>query len=192
MQYPNNIKKEYTNKLNNHANRGMDLEYLIEITNQYYIDHDIAYIYKKPTPIGIVKVNYDKRKIEEAYFQKPSTLDYNGIYKGYYIEFDAKVTKHKTNFPLTNISPHQLEHIKHIYNAKGIVFLLIMINDEFYVFMGDKLLDFIKNNKRQSIPYEYIKNNGYELKYNFQKGLDYLKVIDRIIGDEIDEKIEVS
>ena len=191
MQYPNNIKKEYT-KLNNHANRGMDLEYLIEITNQYYIDHDIAYIYKKPTPIGIVKVNYDKRKIEEAYFQKPSTLDYNGIYKGYYIEFDAKVTKHKTNFPLTNISPHQLEHIKHIYNAKGIVFLLIMINDEFYVFMGDKLLDFIKNNKRQSIPYEYIKNNGYELKYSFQKGLDYLKVIDRIIGDEIDEKIEVS
>ncbi len=182
LLYPNNIKKNFT-KINNHANRGMDLEYLLEITNQYYIDKDIAYIYKKPTPIGIVKVDYDQRKILEAYFQKPSTLDYNGIYKGYYIEFDAKVTKQKSAFPITNVSSHQITHIKHILKAKGIVFLLIMINDEYYVFMGQDFIDFINKNERKSIPYSYIKEKGYEIKYNFTKGLDYLQVIDKLIGE---------
>ena len=37
----------------------MDLEYLIEQANEYYIENDIAYIYKKPTPIGVVKVIYE-------------------------------------------------------------------------------------------------------------------------------------
>lgn len=168
----------------------MDLEYLLNITNDNYIDKKRAYIYKKPTPIGIVKVNYAKAKIEEAYFQKPSTLDYNGIYKGYYIEFDAKVTQ-KDYFPLVNVSSHQIEHIRHIYEEKGIVFLLIMIKDEYYVLMGKDFLDFLDNNKRKSIPYSYIKDKGYEIKYNFSKGLDYLEVIDRII--EVDyEKGKIS
>ena len=39
----------------------MDLEYLIEQANDYYIDNDIAYIYKKPTPIGVVKVSYNSK-----------------------------------------------------------------------------------------------------------------------------------
>ena len=50
--------------------------------------------------------------IKEAYFNEPSTLDYTGIYKNKYIEFDAKETKSKTSFPLSNIHSHQLEHIK--------------------------------------------------------------------------------
>ena len=190
MLYPNNIKKNYT-KINNHANRGMDLEYLVEITNEYYIDHDRAYIYKKPTPIGIVKVNYALAKIEEAYFQKPSTLDYNGLYKGYYIEFDAKVTHHKTSFPLSNVSPHQIKHIEHIYKHGGIVFLLIQINDSFYVLMGSDFLKFKEEGKRQSIPLAYIIENGYEIKYNFSKGLDYLSVIDKLL-EEKNEKIKIS
>ena len=180
--YPNNIKKKYTTK-STHANRGMDLEYLLEKTNEYYLDHDIAYIYKKPTPIGIVKVNYDLKKIEEAYFQKASTLDYNGLYNGYYIEFDAKETKNKNYFPLANVHPHQVKHIRNIIKGKGIVFLLIMINDEYYVLNGPDFIAFVDNEIRKSIPYEYIKTKGYELKYNFSKGLDYLSVIDKLIGD---------
>ncbi len=166
----------------------MDLEYLIEITNEYYLDHDIAYIYKKPTPIGIVKVNYSLKKIEEAYFQKASTLDYNGLYNGYYIEFDAKETKKKNYFPLANVHPHQIQHIRNIIKGKGIVFLLIMINDEYYVLNGQDFIAFVDADTRKSIPYEYIKTKGYELKYNFNKGLDYLKVIDKLIGDGIYEK----
>lgn len=189
LLYPNNIKKEYT-KINNHANRGMDLEYLLEITNEYYISHDIAYIYKKPTPIGIVKVNYAQGKIEQAYFQKPSTLDYNGIYQGYYIEFDAKVTHNKSAFPISNVSPHQIEHIRHIYQAKGIVFLIINIGSNYYLLLGQDFLDFIDHNERKSIPFSFITTKGYEIKYNYIKGLDYLNIIAKLIGEEKNEKIK--
>lgn len=186
LQYPNNIKKNYT-KIDNHANRGMDLEYLIEIANDYYLEHDLAYIYKKPTPIGIVKVDYSERKIKDAYFAKQSTLDYNGLYQGHYIEFDAKVTQ-KTYFPLANVHPHQIKHIRNILKGGGIVFLIIQIKGLYYCLMGQDFIDFVDKAERKSIPYEYIKNKGYEIKYNYNKGLDYLEIIDKIVGDEGNEK----
>ena len=73
-----------------HANRGMSLEYDLNITNNYYLDNNIACIHKKPTPIQVVRVNYTSKKkaiINEAFFKTPSTTDYNGIYNGKYIDF---------------------------------------------------------------------------------------------------------
>ena len=72
-------------KNNIYANRGMTLEDDINKTNEYYDLQNIAIIYKKPTPIKVVNVEYNNRintKIKEAYYQIPSTTDYNGIYKG--------------------------------------------------------------------------------------------------------------
>ena len=88
MKYPlgkkPNNKKE---KIVNYSNRGMDLESDINITNEYYRSIEKAFIYKKPTPIQVVKVDYSKsKKITEAYFKESSTTDYNGIYKGKYID----------------------------------------------------------------------------------------------------------
>ena len=96
MIYPNS-NKTYKKKIS-HANRGMNLESLINEANKYYLDNDIAIIYKKPTPIGIVSVEdqNNTKIITKAYFKEPSTLDYQGIYKGYYIEFDAKQTLRET------------------------------------------------------------------------------------------------
>lgn len=182
MLYPNNIKKEYS-KITNYGNRGMTLEYLIETMNEYYIANDIAYIYKKPTPIGVVKVSYSSKgkRIQDGFYKMPSTLDFNGLYKGYYIEFDAKETQNKTAFPLSNIHDHQMNHIKNINNHGGIVFLIIMMNDKYFLLMGNVLLNFIKNNKRKSIPYKYLEENAYSIKLSL-KGLDYLSIIDKLIG----------
>ena len=66
-----------------------------------------------------------KAVINEAYFRTPSTTDYNGVYNGYYIDFEAKETKNKTSFPLNNIHDHQVEHMKNAFLQKGIVFLII-------------------------------------------------------------------
>jgi len=191
MIYPNNIKKNYT-KNDNHANRGMDLETIIEEANIYYRQQDIAHIYKKPTPIGVVKVKYDNRgkKIEDAYFKMPSTLDFNGLYKGRYIEFDAKVTSNKTSFPISNVHPHQIKHIENILRHGGIVFLIIMMNNRYFLLMGSIFLEFLKNNTRKSIPFEYLCENAYELTYNYAKGLEYLKIINLILGDDDSEKIK--
>ena len=125
MNYPNGIKKEHNASPITYRNRGMSLESDINESNEYYREIDKAYIYKKPTPVKIVKVNYpsrDKAVIKEAYYTIPSTTDYNGLYKGKYIDFEAKETKNKTAFPLANIHSHQINHIKNIYNHQGIVF----------------------------------------------------------------------
>ena len=59
MRYPNNIKKQFTKLEVSHSNRGMNLEASLNTSNEYYLNKDIALIYKKPTPIGIVDVSYN-------------------------------------------------------------------------------------------------------------------------------------
>ena len=97
MQYPNNITKKRSTTVF-YGNRGMDLENLLNLSNTYYAEENIALIFKKPTPIGIVDVHYGSKGkvIDKAYFKAPSTLDYNGLYRGKYIEFEAKETQIKT------------------------------------------------------------------------------------------------
>ena len=188
MHYPTGLKKE-TNKLINYGNRGMSLENDLNETNNYYLIHDIAVIHKKPTPITIKKVDYKSRKeavIKEAIFKIPSTTDYNGIYKGKYIDFEAKETKNKTNFPLINIHEHQIEHLKKIINHGGIAFIIIrfIYYNETYFLEADKLISFIQNNERKSIPYEYIKKEGYLIKEKYNPRIDYIKILNKIYFEE--------
>ena len=98
MRYPAGVKITQKKEIN-YSNRGMTLENDLNETNNYYLIHDIGIIHKKPTPITINKVDYKSRNnaiIKEARFKIPSTTDYNGIYKGKYIDFEAKETKNKT------------------------------------------------------------------------------------------------
>lgn len=185
MNYPGSVKKTY-NKYTDYANRGMDLEELLNQSNEYYLENDIAVIYKKPTPITISEVKYGnkERVITKAYFRTPSTLDYNGIYKGKYIDFDAKVTKNTTSFPLSNVHEHQLHHMERVIRHGGISFLIISINNEIYLLDGNIILNYIKTSKRKSIPYEYIKEYGKIIDKKIKPRLDYIKAIDEYYFDE--------
>jgi len=182
MQYPNGIKKKIVN-INSHSNRGMNLEADLNDTNEYYRYNDIAIIYKKPTPITINKVDYKSRKdavIKEAHFKVPSTTDYNGVYKGKYIDFEAKETKSLTSFPLINVHKHQIDHLENIYKHGGIGFIIvrfIRLNKTYLLFIED-LLNFLNNEKRVSIPISYFEKNAYVIKEAIRPRLDYLKVID--------------
>ena len=127
MNYPSGIKKEFKS-LVTHDNRGMGLEDDLNSSNEYYLINDIAVIYKKPTPIKVNKVDFKSRNdavIKEAYYKVPSTTDYNGIYKGHYIDFEAKETENVRGFPLINIHPHQIKHIRNINKESGICFLIV-------------------------------------------------------------------
>lgn len=174
-----------TNFNSTYANRGMELENDINITNKYYIDNDIALIYKKPTPIRVTKTNYQNMRITDGFFETPSTLDYNGIYKGFYIEFDVKETKSKTSFTINNIHKHQIEHIKRVLNHKGIVFLIIRFTllQKDYVLKGEDLIKFIKENERKSIPLSYFEENCYEINIKYAPRLDYIKIVDKLISE---------
>ena len=102
--------QEKRNQITEFGNRGMHFEEAINESNKYYLSRGLAVIHKKPTPIQIVKVDYPKRSaavIKEAYFTQASTTDYNGVYRGFYLDFEAKETKNKTSFPFKNFHAHQ-------------------------------------------------------------------------------------
>lgn len=168
------------NKLINYGNRGMTLEDDINLTNNYYKEKDIALIYKKPIPIKVLKINETKTRIKDGFYEQKSTLDYSGIYKEKYLEFDAKETNSKTSFSILNIQPHQIEHIKNIIHFKGISFLIIRFNllNETYLLEGHKLLAFLEKNERKSIPLSYFQENCPKIALKYAPRLDYLKVID--------------
>ena len=177
-------------KVKNYANRGMTLESDINQTNTYYKENNIALVYKKPTPIKVVKVEYPQNKIKEAYFNEPSTLDYIGIYKGTYLEFDAKETISKTSFPISNIHKHQLEHIKNVIYHKGLAYLIVRftILNKTYLLTGKNLIDFINTNTRKSIPLDYFKEKGFFIELKYTPRVDYIKIIDNILKNkEVDQ-----
>ena len=178
MKYPNGINKTFKVSA---SNRGMTLETMINDTNKYYRDNGIAVIYKKPTPITINKVDYKSRYdavIKEAHFNTPSTTDYNGVYNGMYIDFEAKETR-KSFFPLSNIHEHQIKHLIDIKKCGGYGFIIVrfVLDDEIYLLTIEQLENFLNNYKRKSIPKEYFIDNGCLIKQGYNPCLDYLKAL---------------
>lgn len=166
-----------------HGNRGMNLEEDINLSNDYYRQNGLCLITKRPTPINVVKVDYSKGAIiTNAYFEKQSTTDYNGVYKGRYIDFEAKSTIKTTSFPLANISKHQIEHLKQVLKHDGIAFFIIEFAKLQQVFLLDAsyVINFYENGERKSIPYCDVVLNGHEIKKGLTPRLNYLDVIDKI------------
>ncbi len=165
------------------ANRGMDLEGDINASNEYYKEHGLCLITKRPTPINIVKVDYSKGAIiTNAYFEKQSTTDYNGVYNGRYIDFEAKQTKSKTSFPLANIPPQQIEHLKGVLKQNGIAFFIIefVTKNETFLLDAKYVIEFYEHGERKSIPYEKFLEVGHKIKRGFAPRLDYLSIVNEI------------
>ena len=184
MNYPTGVKKNI-NKTTFYSNRGMDLEDSLNESNNYYLIQNKAIIYKKPTPIKIVDVSYPSRKeavIKKAFFETPSTTDYNGIYRGKYIDFEAKETASNTSFPLANIHNHQIEHLKKIKEHNGIAFIIVQFTklDKTYLLPIETLLQFINNCTKKSIPISFFNDNAFIIPRKYNPRLDYLSIIDEI------------
>lgn len=165
----------------------MTLEEDINVTNQQYLNSNTAVIHKKPTPIQVVKVDYPKRsaaKITEAYYQKSSTTDYNGVYKGYYLDFEAKETKNKTSFPLNNFHEHQIQHMRQSSEHGGVCFTIVRFStlDELYILSTEFLTKWwdqqFQPNGRKSIPLKAIQKEMIRVKYGFNPRIPYLEAID--------------
>ncbi|KAB2338287.1 Holliday junction resolvase RecU [Cytobacillus depressus] len=169
-----------------YSNRGMTLEEDINETNEYYLTNGIASIHKKPTPVQIVQVDYPKRSaavIKEAYFKQASTTDYNGIYKGRYIDFEAKETQNLTSFPLKNFHDHQIKHMETILHHDGICFVLLRFSasEEIFLLEAKHLLMFWKrmiDGGRKSISKEEIENHGHSIPLGYNPRIDYINKID--------------
>jgi len=169
-----------------HGNRGMNLEDDINQSNEFYRRSGLCLVTKRPTPINVVSVDYSKGAIiTNAYFEKQSTTDYNGVYKGRYIDFEAKSTLKTTSFPLANISKHQIEHLKLVQKHGGIAFFIIEFAklNKVYLLDASYVINFYENGERKSIPYSEFLINGKEIKKGLIPRLNYLDVVREIYGN---------
>lgn len=186
IKYPNGHRKKVNSRSTKRStsNRGIALEDDINATNEYYLVHDLAVVHKKPTPIQVVNVHYPDRKMAEitkAFYTKPSTTDYNGVYRGRALDFEAKQTSSTTLFKFSLIHDHQIEHLQRIINHNGIAFVIIRFSsyDETYYVEAQKVID-LYFGKRRSIPYAWFAENAILIPFSLTPPVDYLKVIDRL------------
>ena len=199
VNYPHKLKaKSSINRpvpgMINFANRGMSFEKMINESNSYYLSRGLAVIHKKPTPIQIVKVDYPHRsraKIVEAYFRQASTTDYSGVYKGHYIDFEAKETRQKKSMPMKNFHSHQIEHMEAVLEQKGICFVLLHFSSlrETYLLPASYLIEFYKIDKGgKSMPLTYIQEHGYPIEMQQLPSIPYLEIIEqKLLGGILNE-----
>lgn len=191
-KYVNNVQtttKQTLPKNINYGKRGMTLEEDLNETNAYYLAQNKAVIHKKPTPVQIVDVHYPKRSaavIKEAYFKQASTTDYNGVYRGKYLDFEAKETKNTTSFPLQNFHEHQINHMKQVIDQQGIAFIILRfsVTEEIYVMEAQHLIAFwsrMLNGGRKSITKKEVELTSFKVPIGLQPRIDYLKIIDALI-----------
>lgn len=189
VNYPNGKRHAFQSHHTGAGGRGMALEDDINTTNEYYLNIDRAIIHKKPTPITVVKVDYPQRsaaKITEAYFKLPSTTDYNGIYRGKYIDFEAKECASLTSFPLKSIHAHQIRHLESVLRHGAIAFVIVRFTHigETFLIEASDMIEFIRTNTRHSIPYAWFCENGHAIGYNYVRPVDYLAVVDDLYFKE--------
>lgn len=192
IRYPNGKlytpKKETATKKRkdySFSNRGKTLEDELSDANEYYLAHEIAVIYKKPIPIQVVKVDYPSRSsavIKEAYYRTPSTTDFNGVYEGKYIDFEAKETENRTAFPLKNVHLHQVEHMRKVVKQQGISFLLVRFSavDRYFYLPFDQLQRFwdrMLAGGRKSIALAEFEEHAIEIMPKYAPRIDYLKIV---------------
>ena len=179
------VKKK---KVLNAANRGMDFEHAVSLSCKYYDDNQRAIITKRPTPIKIISADYKLAKITEAYFEKQSNTDYNGVYRGKYIDFECKETLSKTSLSFNNIPLHQIKHLKKVLLHGGIAFFMIYFKslDEVYIVDAKDIINLYENSERKSITYEYVKRIGTYVEQGFIPRLKFLDVVDKVYFNEKD------
>lgn len=185
LQYPNGFKATTQHRASdNHARRGTSLEEDLNDSNVYYRERDIALIYKKPTPIQVVRVDYparNKARITEAYYRTPSTTDYNGLYRGRYIDFEAKETRNKTSFPNYLVQSHQIDHLNRVRRQGGIGFFIIRFSTlgETWLVDSQDLTEKLREKQRKSIPHSWFTEHGILLEEGLFPRIAYLRAVDQ-------------
>lgn len=166
--------------------RGQAFEYTLDYTNKAYQNQGRALINKRPTPMKIIGKTRGNQHI--CIFDKKSTVDYDGIYAGRAITFEAKKTE-KKSFPLSMLTDHQVEYLESAERQGAVSFVIIemkALGDVFLVpnNMVRKYIKEAKNGGRKSIPMDDLEVYAFLVESKNGVPLDYLSVVDRLIAAE--------
>lgn len=167
----------------NYANRGMVFEGQIDTSNKMYEAQSRAVINKRPTPVKVIERK--GQYITKAVYEKPSTVDYDGIYRDRRIDFEAKEVADYMRLDLKRIEDHQYEHLEKSHKHGSIAFILVSFgrNRKMYLLPFVALRVFKQASKlpggRKSISIDDFEIEGYEVR-NGRVPVDYLAAVDKI------------
>ncbi|NMH83289.1 Holliday junction resolvase RecU [Bacillus coagulans] len=166
------------------GNRGMAFEATINLVNQLYKSRKIAIINKRPTPVKVLKSK--GTKVLSGYFEEKSTVDYDGVYRGRPIYFEAKSVQTVTRFDLSNLHQHQYEYLNLVDQNGALAFVLIEFKDSKDVFlcpmsMVRKYVKLSATGGRKSIPREAFEYEALLVKDTGRAPMDYLACVDQMI-----------
>lgn len=196
INYPNGgkINKGNSEDFQNHKNLGMTLEKDVSTSCDYFIDRGIAVFYKRPTPIHVYNVAPDNHfHITEAYFETKSTTDYNGLYRGKYIDFECKETRTKS-FLMDRVKEHQIKHLLRVKELGGIGFYLIRFSgyDETYILDASYIGERFLARSRAGFSRDFIKMHGTLVTSAYSPRLNLIKALDEAYFSEEDNQAKIS
>ena len=169
------------------ANMGMSFEKDVSDSCEFYRLENKAVIYKRPTPIKVVKMSKEKNgMISEAYFQEKSTTDYVGIYKGKYVDFECKETIHDS-VPYQMIREQQFRHLEQIISLGGLGFFLVSFRkyQEVYLIRAEIIIEKTKEKKHPGFKREFFAQNGVLVTRSYRPPYLLLDAIDKAYEGEI-------
>ena len=147
---------------------------LIKVFDKYR-EEGRAYIIKIPGEVTIIRNG--SRIVNAIHRQKSDCLDFLGLMPdGRGIVFEAKTTKNKTSFPLSNIQDYQYKLADELLGYVQSVFYIVEFRElnEIYLVHSNKIKEFIKGNERKSIPISWFKNKENA---TLMEDLDILKYL---------------
>ncbi|MBD5797768.1 recombinase RecU [Bacillus pseudomycoides] len=180
------------------GNRGMAFEMLINLSNEMYQREGVALINKRPTPVKVLKSN--NGRVVNGFYESKSTVDYDGVYKGRAVAFEAKSTESLTRFDLKNIAQHQLDYLEKAEKMGAVCFFLIEFSKDKTVFLvpASVIQSYVRMshqpNGKKSIPRADFDVYGYLVEQTERAPVDYLQYIDEtgLITGMLDGMIQID
>lgn len=175
---------------NSRGLRGSVLEDLINISNEKYLQNNLALIQKIPTPIKPINIDKSTRHITLAYFDQKSTVDYIGTVQGVPVCFDAKECASDT-FPMHNIHEHQIEFMCNFEKQGGISFIILyypLHDEKFYVPLRDimKFWNRAVEGGRKSFKYTEI-DQDYKIRTANGIMIHYIEMLKKDLESRVSE-----
>ncbi len=167
------------------GNRGMAFEKLINLSNEMYQREGVALINKRATPVKVLKSAGGR--VLNGFYEAKSTVDYDGVYKGRAVAFEAKSTQSLTRFDLSNIAQHQLDYLEKAEKMGAVCFFLIEFSKDQTVFLvpAAVIQSYVRMshqpNGKKSISRADFDIYGYLVEQTERAPVDYLQYIDETV-----------
>ncbi|MDR4987182.1 Holliday junction resolvase RecU [Bacillus cereus] len=167
------------------GNRGMAFEKLINLSNEMYQREGVALINKRPTPVKVLKSAGGR--VLNGFYESKSTVDYDGVYKGRAVAFEAKSTQSLTRFDLSNIAQHQLDYLEKAEKMGAVCFFLIEFSKDQTVFLvpASIIRSYVRMSHqpdgKKSISRADFDVYGYLVEQTERAPVDYLQYVDEAV-----------